>query len=367
MLFNSELNQDFSSKFILITGGFGYIGSAITLFFLKKNYKIIVIDKELPQSYYLKSLTIYLNKNEIKEILKNTKQRNLFFFNVNLNNIEILELIFKNFNIEAVIHCAASIEVGLSITNPASFYQNNVGNTIQLLNMMKKYNVKKIIFSSSAAVYGIPKTYKINEDCLKNPINPYGRTKVMAEMILKDFVHAYQMQAISLRFFNASGALEEYDIGERHNPETHLIPLILKSIFEKSLFYICGNDYSTQDGTCIRDYVHINDIANAHYYVLKYLEKKNAIYDEFNIGSGIGYSIKEIINIIQKISGKKIHFKFTQRRTGDPDQLIADIKKAEILLNWKPIYSLEDIIKSAHNFHLKVFKINKEQCLLNTL
>lgn len=265
----------------------------------------------------------------------------------------VLDHIFKSCKIDAVIHFAGFLEVNKSVRDPEPFYQNNVRKTLILLSKMREYKINKFIFSSSAAIYGLPaKPNLLLEEGEKKPINPYGNTKRIIEMILEDYAKAYHLQAIALRFFNAAGALPEFDIGERHDPETHAIPLLLRAAYESRPFFIFGDDYKTKDHSCIRDYLHIYDIAEAHYLSLQHLNKGFSGYDAFNLGTGHGSSVKELITTAEKVTGIKITTHLAPRRAGDPDCLIADPAKAQSILGWEPKYSsLEHILLTAHQFH----------------
>lgn len=345
-------------KIILITGGCGYIGSATSLYMLKKGYKVIVIDKKLPESQFFKNAkkinSEHINNLKFEDLGRDSLIDNIIFIKSDYADKKVLKNIFDNFEIEAVFHFAAHIEVGLSVKNPKDFYKNNVIKTLKLLSQMNKFNIKKIIFPSSAAVYGLPKVMSIRESDQRNPINPYGNTKNIIEAILEDYAKAYNFKAIALRFFNASGALPEYDLGERHDPETHVLPLLLKSAYEAKDFYIFGDDYNTPDGTCIRDYLHINDLARAHYLALKYMNKLDIKFEVFNLGTGSGYSIKELISTVENITGLKVKATVSKRRPGDPDYLVADSSRAQEILHWEPRHSsLSNIVKSAHDFHAK--------------
>lgn len=342
-----------SSPSILITGGAGYIGSATVLLLLKKGYSIIVIDKKLPTSKFYNNSPKVSNLEQLKKIpfLRSTNNaRNVTFIKADFANTKILNYLFSKCNINTVIHFAGFIEVGRSIKDPELFYKNNVNKTFTLLEVMRRNNINNIIFSSSAAVYGLPKTKMLLETHEEKPINPYGKTKYIVDMILEDYVHAYNFKAISLRYFNAAGALPLYDIGERHNPETHVIPLLLKAAYTKKPFYLFGDNYQTPDKSCIRDYLHIYDIAKAHYLALQHIEK-NIDYDVFNLGTGKGYSVKELISCAEKITGIQINVQVAQRRPGDPDRLIADSSKAQSILGWFPTESsLENILLTAHHY-----------------
>lgn len=319
-------------KTVLVTGGAGYIGSHTVKELLRENYNVLVFDN----LFSGKKKTVLIPAKLIKG---------------DLLNINKLKTVFKNNKIDAVIHFAGLIEAGESMKVPLEFYQNNVLGSLNLLRVMKDNKVKKIIFSSSAAVYGEPKEVPILENSPLLPINCYGSTKLMVEEILKYFDIAYNIKSISLRYFNAAGADPEGKLGEDHNPETHLIPNILKSVINNKCCYIFGDDYKTKDGTCIRDYIHVTDLAKAHILALKYLNKNN-ISDIFNLGNQKGISILEILNKVKKITGVNFKIKIIEKRPGDPAKLIASSKKAKKILKWEPKYSdLDTIIRTAWNWY----------------
>lgn len=330
---------------ILITGGAGYIGSHTTLEFLNSGYEVVVFDN------------LETGHLETIDILK--KEGNLEFFKGDLKNQKDLDELFKKYNIEAVIHFAASSIVSESVKNPAKYYRNNVLGTLNLLDCMIKNNVKKIVFSSTCATYGEPKYVPLDENHPQNPINPYGQTKLMIEKIMDDYDRAYNLKSIRLRYFNVAGANSEAKIGEWHETETHLIPNILKSVFEKDkTFKIFGDDYNTPDGTCIRDYVNVEDLAKAHKYALLYLNKENKT-DYFNIGTQEGDSVKKVFSVCREILKKEIPLEIAPKREGDPAILYANSKKAKEILNWKGEKNLKDSIKSAYEWEKKLQKIKK--------
>ena len=330
---------------ILITGGAGYIGSHTTLEFLNSGYEVVVFDN------------LETGHLETIDILK--KEGDLEFFKGDLKNQKDLDELFKKYNIEAVIHFAASSIVSESVKNPAKYYRNNVLGTLNLLDCMIKNNVKKIVFSSTCATYGEPKYVPLDENHPQNPINPYGQTKLMIEKIMDDYDRAYNLKSIRLRYFNVAGANSEAKIGEWHETETHLIPNILKSVFEKDkTFKIFGDDYNTPDGTCIRDYVNVEDLAKAHKYALLYLNKENKT-DYFNIGTQEGDSVKKVFSICREILKKEIPLEIAPKREGDPAILYANSKKAKEILNWKGEKNLKDSIKSAYEWEKKLQKIKK--------
>ncbi|ABR30941.1 UDP-galactose-4-epimerase [Thermosipho melanesiensis] len=316
---------------ILVAGGAGYIGSHVCKMLHSKGYKVIVYDN-LSHGY--------------KEFAKWGE-----FIPGDISDVELLDNIFKHYHIDAVMHFCAYIEVGESVVDPQKYYENNVGNTIKLLKVMRKNNIDKFIFSSTAAVYGMPEKVPIKEDDKKDPINPYGKSKWMVEQMLEDYDKAYGLKSIRFRYFNAAGADEEGEIGEAHKPETHLIPLILDAaIGRRDSIKIFGTNYDTKDGTCIRDFVHVNDLADAHIKGLEYLLDGGKT-DYFNLGSGEGYSVYEVIEAVKRVTKKNFKVVETDRRPGDPAYLIADSTKAKEKLGWEVKYSLDEIILTAWNWH----------------
>lgn len=319
---------------ILIIGGAGYIGSHTVKYFLQKNEDVIIADNLLTGH---------------KEAVLADK-----FYNCDIRDKENLDKIFKENNIEAVIHFAANSLVGESMVKPYEYYHNNVYGMMCLLDVMKENNVNKIVFSSTAATYGEPKNIPIMESDDTNPTNTYGETKLAMEKMMKWFDTAYGTKYVSLRYFNAAGAYFDGSIGEAHTTETHLIPLILQvPLGKREYISIFGNDYDTKDGTCIRDYIHVMDLASAHYKALEYLRNDNNS-DIFNLGNGNGHSVKEVIDMARKVTGFHIPAKEEARRSGDPAVLIASSEKAKSVLGWKPEFdSLETIIEDAWRWHSK--------------
>lgn len=320
---------------ILVVGGAGYIGSHINKELSKRNYNTLVFDN-----------LIYGHKEAVKWGQ---------FVLADLNNIEQIRLIFKKYPIKAVMHFAAYAFVGESVTDPQKYYINNIANTLNLLQVMLENNVKYFIFSSTCATYGIPKQEILTEEHSQNPINSYGFTKLCIEKALIDYGNAYGLKYIILRYFNASGADPDSEIGENHTPETHLIPLVLDAaIGKRECINVFGNDYKTKDGTCVRDYIHVNDLADAHILGLEYLMKENKS-DIFNLGNGQGFTVKEIIEHARCITGKQIVAKEVERRAGDPDILVGSSKKIISTLGWKPKFdSIDSIIKTAWDWHRKL-------------
>lgn len=319
---------------ILITGGAGYIGSHTVKFFQEKNEEVVVADNL--QSGHRESLNVEK------------------FYEIDLRDKDKMDRVFKENDIETVIHFAANSLVGESMENPYDYYHNNVYGMLCLLGVMKENNVKNIVFSSTAATYGEPENIPIIESDVTNPTNTYGETKLAMEKMMKWFDTAYGMKYVSLRYFNAAGAHESGTIGENHNPETHLIPLILQvPLGKRDKIYIFGDDYPTKDGSCIRDYIHVMDLASAHYQASKYLKNGNSS-DIFNLGNGNGYSVKEVIDIARKVTGHGIPAEIVERRSGDPAVLIASSEKAKKLLKWDNKFnSLEKIIEDAWRWHSK--------------
>ncbi len=265
---------------------------------------------------------------------------------------ETLDRVFSQCDIEAVMHFAGAALVGESMVNPVKYYHNNVTGTINLLNAMKKHGVKHFIFSSTCSTYGVPNTIPITEDHIQKPINPYGKSKYMIEQILKDMENAHDIRFASLRYFNAAGADLEAEIGENHIDETHLIPLVLESLTHKNTLKVFGNDFKTKDGTAIRDYIHVLDIAQAHVKALEWIISNNESLS-INLGTGQGFSVLDIINTAEKVCNDKISYEITNRREGDPPILIANNTKAKKLLNWELKHSdIDTIINSAWKWHL---------------
>lgn len=327
---------------ILVTGGAGYIGSHCTLNLLEIGQSVVILDN--------------LSTGHIETINMLKKKGNVFFEKGDLLNINDLKKLFSKYKIDSVIHFAAFSQVEESMKNPQKYYTNNVVGTINLLNTMLEYNVKKIIFSSTAATYGKPSYTPIDEKHPQIPINPYGRTKLMIENILDDYDAAYGLKSVRLRYFNVVGADKNAQIGELHTPETHLIPNILKSTFDShKTFELYGNDYNTIDGTCVRDYINITDLIQAHILALKYLEN-NGKTDYFNIGTTNGNTVKEVFEACEKITGQKIPISIKPRRSGDAETLIANNKKAKNILGWAPTKTLEESIATAYEWEKKLQK-----------
>jgi UDP-glucose 4-epimerase len=317
---------------ILVTGGAGYIGSHTVLYLKEKGEEVIVLDN--------------FKKGHEKALL-GTK-----FYMGELSDERLLDEIFQNHKIDSVIHFAADSLVGESVENPLKYYENNVIGTYHLVKKLIENGVKRIVFSSTAATYGEPESVPIQEDDLTLPTNPYGETKLAIEKMLMWCDQAYGLKSVCLRYFNAAGADPEGRIGEDHNPETHLIPIVLQvALGQREKVSIFGDDYPTEDGTCIRDYIHVMDLAEAHYLALQKLKNTNesGIY---NLGNGKGFSVQQVIDTCRKVTGMHIPAEVVPRRPGDPAVLIASSKKAHKELGWTPKYpDLETIVSHAWNWH----------------
>jgi UDP-glucose 4-epimerase len=324
---------------ILVVGGAGYIGSHMVNCLLKDGLTPIVLDNL--SSGHAEAVTG-------AELIIG-----------DIADSELLDSIFTTHKISAVMHFASYIQVGESVVNPAIYYDNNVARTINLLNAMVRHKVLHFIFSSTAAIFGNPAHLPINEAHPTNPINPYGRSKLMVEQLLSDYHAAYGLQYGCLRYFNAAGAEPNGEIGERHDPETHLIPLVLQvASGRRANIKIFGNDYDTQDGTCLRDYIHVCDLADAHLLCLRKLQA-GLPYGHFNLGTGKGYSVQEVVDISSRVTGKPIQVQMEARRAGDPATLIADGASARSTLGWQPTMSdLETIITDAWRWEQKLLNLN---------
>ncbi len=322
---------------ILVTGGAGYIGSHSVLTLQNAGYEVIVLDN-----------LVYGHQDLVEKVL----QAKLIVGDT--CDRALLQQVFSQYKIDAVMHFAAYAYVGESVTKPAKYYQNNVVGTLTLLEAMLEAGVNNFVFSSTCATYGVPDSVPIKEEQPQNPINPYGATKLMVERMLQDFARAYDFRSVCLRYFNAAGADPEARLGEDHNPETHLIPLVLQTALgHRESISIFGTDYDTPDGSCVRDYIHILDIAQAHILALEYLLQDGKT-DVFNLGNGNGFSVKEVIETARKVTGKEIKVQMSDRRPGDPPILVGSGAKARNILGWQPQYSnLEDIIAHAWQWHQK--------------
>lgn len=326
-----------SGETILVTGGAGYIGSHAVLALKKAGYEAIVLDN-----------LVYGHRDLVEQVL----QVELIIGDI--NDRPLLDRLFAERKIDAVMHFSAYAYVGESVTDPAKYYRNNTIGTINLLEAMIAASIKKFVFSSTCATYGVPHTVPIAEDHSQNPINPYGATKLMVERILQDFAVAYDLKSVCFRYFNAAGADPTGILGEDHNPETHLIPLVLMAALGKrDSISIFGTDYPTDDGTCIRDYIHVTDLAEAHILGLEYLLKggDTAI---FNLGNGNGFSVKQVIDTARQVTEREIKVNLSDRRPGDPPILVGSSDKARNILGWEPKYpALTEILTHAWQWHQK--------------
>lgn len=318
---------------ILVVGGAGYIGSHMVKLLSKEAYKVTTLDN-LSTGY--------------RDAVKYGE-----FIQADLANKQQLEDVFSTKQFDAVMHFASFIQVGESVTAPSKYYENNVVNTLNLLNAMLQADIKKFIFSSTAATFGEPLQPTIDENHPQRPINPYGHTKLMVEQILKDYDAAYGLKSVSLRYFNAAGADPDGELGERHEPETHLIPLVLQAASgRRKIISVFGRDYDTPDGTCIRDYIHVTDLCQAHLLALRSLVL-GAETQAYNLGNGAGFSVQEVIDTAKDVTGRNIRVIEGSRRAGDPARLVADSKKIRDALGWTPTYpSLHDIVSHAWSWEL---------------
>ncbi len=320
---------------ILVTGGAGYIGSHAVLALKSAGYEVIVLDNL---------------SNGHREVVEQVLQVKLIVGDT--SDRALLDRLFTTHNIAAVMHFAAYIAVGESVTDPAKYYRNNVIGTLTLLEAMLAASINKFIFSSTCALYGVPKFVPITEDHPQDPISPYATSKWMVERILSDFDTAYNLKSVRFRYFNAAGAEPNGLLGEDHVPETHLIPLVLLAALGKlKSISIFGTDYPTRDGTCIRDYIHVTDLAQAHVLGLEYL-LKGGNSEVFNLGNGSGFSVREVIETAKQVAGKEIKIVECDRRPGDPPILVGSRDKAIKVLGWHPQYpKLTEIITHAWQWH----------------
>lgn len=320
---------------ILVTGGAGYIGTHAVLALLKAGYEVVVLDN-----------LVYGHRELVENVLK------VELVVGDTSDRALLDNLFATRNIAAVMHFAAYIAVGESVTNPAIYYRNNVNGTLTLLEAMVAANINKFVFSSTCAIYGVPQEVPMTEHHPQNPLSPYATSKWMVEKILADFDFAYGLKSVAFRYFNASGANPDGLLGEDHNPETHLIPLVLQTALGKrESISILGTDYDTPDGTCLRDYIHVSDLADAHVLGLKYL-LEGGKSDVFNLGNGNGFSVREVINTAQTVTGREIKAIECDRRPGDAPTLVGSSDKAKRILGWCPQYAdLSKIIAHAWQWH----------------
>ncbi len=313
---------------VLVVGGAGYIGSHMVKMLSKAGHDVSTLDNL---------------SNGYKDAVKYGK-----FIEGDIADAGLLNRLFNENGFDGVMHFASYIQVGESVEKPAMYYRNNVSNTQILLDAMVKHKIRHFIFSSTAATFGEPEYTPVDENHPQKPINPYGHSKLMVEQILADFDHAYGLKSVSLRYFNAAGADPEGELGERHIPETHLLPLVLQAASgRRDSIMIFGTDYDTPDGTCVRDYIHINDLCSAHLLGLEHLAA-GGDSRAYNMGNGQGYSIKEVIDVAKKVTGVDFAVKLGERREGDPARLVADASLLQKELGWKPEYAdLETIVRHA--------------------
>jgi len=316
---------------ILVTGGAGYIGSFMVRELKSEGFETVILDnlsqghKESVKDFRLEVIDLVTEKEKLDKLLSSEK-------------------------FDGVVHMASFIQMGESYRNPAKYYRNNVVGFMNLMDSMREHSVGNIIVSSSAGIYGNPERVPIKEDDAKNPLNPYGETKYAIERMLEDYDTAYGIKFISIRYFNAAGGATDGSIGEDHPEESHLIPNIIKSALSGTEFTLFGDDYDTPDGTCVRDYIHVLDLVKAHSLAMEKLinGSQSAFY---NAGMGRGYSNKEVIKIVEEVTGEKINIKVLPKREGDANALYADTGKIQSELSWQPKHSIEDIVKSAYLWH----------------
>jgi UDP-glucose-4-epimerase GalE len=320
-------------KEVLIVGGAGYIGSHMCKYLHSQGIRPVVLDN-----------LVYGHRQAVKWGP---------FYEGEMADADLLQKIFVKHDFAAVMHFAAYCYVGESMQSPYKYYQNNIGATLHLLNAMLEHKVLKFIFSSTCATYGEPEHLPLQETSPQHPINPYGRSKLMMENILDDFDAAYGLKSACLRYFNAAGADPDGETGEDHNPETHLLPIVLQTALgQREKITIFGNDYDTADGTCIRDYIHVYDLAQAHYLCLQHL-LAGGNSKKYNLGNGNGYSILDVIQTASVITGKKIPYSYAERRPGDPATLVGSAELITEELGWRPEFgSLEKILSTAWNWHV---------------
>ena len=322
---------------ILVVGGAGYVGSHSVSLLRHTGHRVVVLDN-LSTGHWESVLGADLHVGD-------------------LSRVEDVEYVFSNYKFDAVMHFASSIEVAESVKHPSKYYRNNVANTLNLLDTMCKFNVKQLVFSSTAAVYGEPSSDRIQETHSKVPINPYGASKLMVEQILEHYHSAYGLRSVSLRYFNAAGAHPSGVLGEWHQPETHLLPLLLQvASGRRNDFSVFGRDHATPDGTCLRDLVHVMDLAKAHLLAMYYLQEGKEPR-AFNLGTGAGYSVQEIIEVVREVTGQLVPVTYAARREGDPARLIANAEDAYHCLGWNPHFTITEIVKHAWVWEQKLNKL----------
>ena len=322
------------SRTVLVTGGAGYVGSHCCKAFAKAGWRVVVYDN------LSRGWRDFVRYGEL--------------FEGDLLDSAALDEAFAKYKPDAVAHFAALAYVGESVEKPGLYYENNTLGTVRLLDAMAKAGCGTIIFSSTCATYGVPERVPMTEDLPQAPINPYGMSKLFVEKVLDDYEVAHGIRSVKLRYFNAAGADPESEIGERHEPETHLIPLCIEGVLNDTFaLTINGTDFDTRDGTCVRDYIHVMDLADAHLKALDYLDAGGAS-EAFNLGTGTGTSVMEIVQAVERVTGKPVPRKSGPRRPGDPPALVASAEKAERLLGWRPLQSdVDSVIRTAYDWHLK--------------
>lgn len=328
---------------ILVTGGAGYIGSHVVLNLIANGYDVILFD------------SLENGHQRTVDVLQRAQSKGkvVDFVHGDIKNIDQIKKVFEQHAIDAVLHFAAYIRVEESVKDPRKYYYNNVVGTLNLISSMVDHQVKRIVFSSTAAVYGEPEYVPIDENHRLNPINPYGMSKFMVEKILKDYDSAYGLKSVVLRYFNVAGADAEIRIGEQHVPESHLIPNVLASVANpEKEFHLFGSDYATKDGTCVRDYVNVEDLADAHVLALDYLMKTGES-NCFNVGTETGHTVKEVFSACEQVTACSIKLTEFPRRAGDPEQLVASNKKISQTLGWSSKRSLNDSIETAYKWIIK--------------
>ncbi len=329
---------------ILVLGGAGYIGSHVNIALAERGYNTVVLDN-----------LVYGHRESVVcgELVVG-----------DMADSHLVDHLFSRFQFDAVMHFAAYAYVGESVTDPGKYYMNNVANTLALLEVMRRHATRAIVFSSTCATYGVPSVIPIPEDHPQHPINPYGAGKAMVERILKDYVTAYGFHHAILRYFNAAGADLAGRIGEWHDPETHLIPLVLRAgLGQAGPVTILGTDYETPDGTCVRDYIHVSDLADAHILAMeKILNDRRSV--TYNLGTGTGTSVRDIVNVAETVTGRPVPVVVGDRRKGDPPVLVGDPRRAMQQLGWKPrVSDIQTILSSAWNWELRYARTTKQSLI----
>lgn len=327
------------NPYVLVTGGAGYIGSHTVKRLQARGYRPVVIDNLIyGHEWALHDCPLHVG---------------------DLRDRMFVDTVLRTYDFKAVFHFAAFAYVGESVRDPLKYYDNNVTGTLALLQALEKTQITKFVFSSTCATYGEPERMPIDESFPQNPVNPYGASKLMIERVLADVARARDFHAVALRYFNASGADSEALIGEDHDPETHLIPLALQAAYRDASLTVFGDDYPTPDGTCIRDYIHVNDLADAHIQALEWMNDRPGFsrgLEAFNLGTGKGFSVMEIVSMVEKVTGRKPKFRMGARREGDPPRLVATAEKARQQLGWQPRESdLENIVRTADRWYRRHF------------